>query len=73
MNSPFSKTLEVIREEVELEGYEPDTPEFNRVYLARRVRKCQEIQGVQDCTDCRAFIACGLAREYMISVKYGDK
>lgn len=71
MNSPFSKTLELIREEVELEGYEPGTYQFERVFLARRVKKCQELQGVVECMDCRAYLGCDLARQYMIDVKYG--
>lgn len=72
-DSPLSQTLELIREEVELEGYEPGTPEYDRVFLARRVRRCQEIQNVVECVECRAFWGCQLAREHMINVKYGGK
>lgn len=71
MNSPFSLTLELIREEVELEGYEPGTPEFERIFLARRVQRCQEMQNVLECMNCRAFLSCDLARQHMINVKYG--
>lgn len=66
-----SKILEDIKEEVELEGYEPGTPQFEKVYLARRVRACQELQGVIECRDCKAYIDCSLTKEYMMSVKYG--
>lgn len=71
MVSASSHSLELIREEVELEGYTPDTPEFERVYLARRVQRCQELQNVIECVNCRAFDACPLARQHMINVKYG--
>lgn len=72
MDLPVTSTiLEDIREEVELEGHEPGTPKFERIYLARRVERCQQMQGVRECRDCRAYLDCSLAKEHMMSVKYG--
>jgi hypothetical protein len=67
----LNRTLELIREELELEGYNPESPEFDRIFLARKVLKCQEMQHVKDCASCRAFIDCDLARQHMMNVKFG--
>lgn len=67
----MSRTLDLIREELELEGFEPGTPEFEHRFLARKVQRCQEMQNVQECANCRAFLECNLARQHMMNVKFG--
>jgi hypothetical protein len=69
----LSRILDELRDEVELEGYEPGTPEFERIFLARRVKKCQEFQLVEHCTQCKAFDYCELAKQHMKNLKYGGR
>lgn len=68
-----SRMLDVLQDDVELEGYEPGSDAYKRVLLERRVRKCQELQGVAECQNCRAFLNCNYAHEFLIARKYGGK
>lgn len=65
--------LDLLRDDLELEGFIPDTPQFERVFLARKVQRCQEMQHVKDCPSCRAFIDCDLSRKHMMITKFGGQ
>lgn len=69
----MSATLEELEEEVELEGLSPGTPEFERALLTKRVLRCQDMQGVSDCQNCRAFHDCDWGHRYLIQLKYKGK
>jgi hypothetical protein len=66
-----NRVLGQIYEEIELEGYTPGSPEFERLFRARRVEKCQEMQGVRDCETCKAFIDCDLIKQHRMDKKFG--
>jgi hypothetical protein len=66
-----NRVLELLNEELELEGFTPGTPEFERLLLSRKVHKCQEMQNTIDCPSCRAFIDCETARQYLMTVRFG--
>jgi hypothetical protein len=57
-------TLQKLREQAEDEGYEPGTPKYEYRYLELRVERCRELQEVTLCTDCRAFDACQIGKDY---------
>ncbi len=69
----LNRTLTLIRNEVELEGYVPGTPEYDRIFLERRVQKCQEMQNVKGCPSCKAFWDCSLVRQYTMDKKFGGQ
>ncbi len=69
----MTRLLDQIRYEVELEGFTPGTEVYERVLLGRRVEKCQELQSVQECVSCRAFLDCGLARKHMLNKQMGGE
>jgi hypothetical protein len=60
-----SRALYLLRDELELEGYAPGTPAFERLLTSRKVKRCQELQGVDKCESCRAYWDCGLVQQYM--------
>jgi hypothetical protein len=62
-----------LRYQVEDEGYEEGTPAFEQRLLALRVGKCQEMQNVTTCQECRAFDSCEMAHEYLRQKKYGPQ
>lgn len=59
-----------IEDQVTLEGYEPGTEAYERVFLERRVKKCQELQNVTECQNCPAFDRCDMAHQYLIQLRY---
>jgi len=69
----LNRTLILIREEIEMEGYVPGTPEFERAFLERRVSKCQEMQNVQGCPSCKAFWDCSLVKQFTMEKTFGGK
>ena len=56
--------LTKLREQAEDEGYEPGTPRYEYRYLELRVERCREMQDVTLCTDCKAFDACQISKDY---------
>jgi hypothetical protein len=69
----LSRLLTLIRDELELEGYAPGSPEYDSIFLTRQVGKCQEMQGVRECPSCKAFLDCQLAKRFMMQKKFGGQ
>ena len=61
----MSKILEQLEFQVEAAGYVPGTAEFARRFRAAQVEKCKEMQGVDHCSNCRAFLDCKLVRAHL--------
>lgn len=62
--------IEKIKFELELEGFDPESPEFEVALRTRRVRKCQEQKEVMHCKQCGYFQWCELAKEHLRSQRY---
>ena len=62
-----------IEDTLEWEGYKRGTKLFEATALARRVFACREAQGVRNCSECSASIACTLAESHARNAKYGVK
>jgi hypothetical protein len=61
----LSKVEKKIREDLEIEGYEPDTPKFEFLLLERKVEYCQVRQRVPRCPACKYYDYCPLVRDYL--------
>jgi len=61
----MNKVLDELEFQVEAAGYIPGTPEFARRLRAAKVTKCQEMQRVAFCSECRAFMECDLVRIHL--------
>jgi len=61
----MNKILDELEFQVETSGYVPGTAEFARRLRAAKVSKCKEMQNVDHCSNCRAFLDCTLVREYL--------
>jgi len=48
-----------------LEGYEVDTPAFERRVRQLQVTKCREMKGVSSCHECKFFDYCDLVKLVM--------
>lgn len=54
---------EALIAELELQGYEKNTPQFARVLRLRKMEKCREYQGLPSCRACQKAAFCRLAEE----------
>jgi hypothetical protein len=63
--------LRDLEDTLEFEGYKKGSAKFDAEMRARRVKICQEFQGVMSCTDCPAFLGCGLAEQHLRDRRYG--
>lgn len=66
-----NKVLDQLKEDLELEGFDPDSPAFAAHLLARQVKKCQELQQVRDCPQCQAFDDCDISKRYLMQLRFG--
>lgn len=60
-----------IQHQAEDEGLAVGTPQFEFRVLTLKVEKCMDMQGVPQCSDCRAFLGCELTKEHQRWQKYG--
>ena len=60
-----------LRNQTEDEGYEPGTPQFEFRFLALRVEKCMEGQGVTLCSSCKVFDDCEMTRTHERWKRFG--
>jgi hypothetical protein len=63
-------SLKQIEEELQAEGYQPDTPTYASALLRRKVAACQGQKGVRDCRDCNYFDHCETAKAYLVELRY---
>lgn len=61
----MSKVLDELEFQVEASGHIPGTPEFERRLCAAKVMKCQEMNRVDFCSNCPAFMDCSLVRIHL--------
>ena len=52
-------------------GYKKDSEKLKAALRARRVEMCREFKGLTSCTSCPAYIACTLAEQHFVDLKYG--
>lgn len=69
----MNNILDEITENTEDLGYKPGTPEFDKALCAAKVVRCQELQGVGICSDCRVFDYCDLIREHLLDIKFPSR
>lgn len=62
--------LATLREEVELAGFTPGTPQFERALRAKKIERCQAQKGVTECSSCNYFDHCEVAKEHLIDLRY---
>lgn len=63
--------LTKIRHQAEDEGLVAGTPLFEFRILTLKVEKCMEMQGVSQCSDCRAYLGCELTKEHQRWQQFG--
>lgn len=63
--------LEQLRIDLEMEGYQPGSPQFDAQLLGRQVEACQEMQGVAGCDACPAFDSCEIIKQHLRDIRYG--
>ena len=68
----FNKDLEELKIQLELEGYVPDTPKFEFLYLERKVKLCQARHLVTACRGCSYYEDCKLVKQYVACVVYKE-
>ena len=61
----MSATLQVIEYELELAGYRPGTPRYEKALLDRKVECCKQLQSVGVCSECRAYDSCELVKKFL--------
>ena len=66
---PRPSILETLHYETEMEGYAPNSSEFNFQFTKKRVGKCQEMHSVHQCEDCIANTDCELITSFNL-LKY---
>ena len=60
--------MERLKLEVELAGYDPETPDFGREVRLRQVQICQDMRGVATCSACSHQEHCDLFRQYYVDM-----
>lgn len=61
----MTKILDELEAQVEASGCIPDTEEFARRLRAAKVEKCKEMQQVDHCSACKAFLDCTLVKAHL--------
>lgn len=56
----MTRTLENLRDRVELAGFEPGTPEYDIELRRERVQQCMQMRNVNACSACSYFTDCEL-------------
>lgn len=56
----MTRILEDLKERVEMSGYEPGTPEFEKELRREQVQLCMQMQDVGECQECARFSFCEL-------------
>jgi hypothetical protein len=54
--------LAALEEQLEMIGYIPGTPAFEKEYRRQKVDLCKQFQGVDSCWSCKAFDHCSLIK-----------
>jgi len=62
---------EQLRLEVELEGYDQGSPQYEVVLRQRRVERCQGMRGISSCEMCIARDSCEVLRHHLRDLYYG--
>lgn len=60
-----NRILDDMRDQLEIEGMEIGTPAYEARFVAIRVDKCKQMQGVSRCLDCQAYDGCSLIKQHM--------
>lgn len=66
-----ARELERVRQDLEIEGYEPGSPDFEFLLLERRVQLCQVLHRAPQCGGCPHYDACTLVKDYLTQLRYG--
>lgn len=65
-------TDEDLVDEVSGEGHPPGSALHLELVTAKKVERCQEARGVNDCGACPHFAWCGVVKAHLTNLKYGE-
>jgi hypothetical protein len=71
IRNPRETWLAQTQLEVEAEGFQPGTPQFESKLRQRQVEACQVYQQVPNCSVCPAFDGCDMAKKHLMDIRYG--
>jgi hypothetical protein len=57
--------------DLEMEGYQPGSPQFEAQLRSKQVLMCQEMQGVPSCDACPAFDNCEIIKAHLRDIRFG--
>ena len=63
--------LEQLRLDLENEGYQPGSPQFEAQLRSKQVEACQELQEVPSCDSCPAFDGCEIIKAHLRDIRFG--
>ena len=63
------RLLQQLEDELEALGARPGTFAYDKMYRARKVELCKELQRVPSCNECRAFDHCTLVKQYLVDLR----
>jgi hypothetical protein len=63
--------LDELKEMVEAEGLQANSPEFEKRLLTLRVDRCKQLHDVDECSKCVAYEECALVRTFSFLQRYG--
>jgi len=69
----MSRIIDDLVDQIELLGFTPGTPEFDRELRKEQVNRCMEIQEVPSCTECARFTYCNLRLAYWRDIALGPE
>lgn len=64
MPPPNSRKIVEIEDTLHAEGYKPGTPQFDFLFVKRKIDLCQETRGVPSCQSCPVVEFCSLAADH---------
>jgi hypothetical protein len=65
--------LKALREQLEIEGYAPDSPQFKLLFVKRKTEMCQQFHKVPQCQACIAFDNCELSKIHLQNMAFLEK
>jgi hypothetical protein len=64
-------TIDQLKLDLELEGYEPGTPQFDVMLRQRQVEHCVEMKELPSCETCPAYFDCEIIKAHLRDLRYG--
>jgi hypothetical protein len=64
-------TVDQLKLDLELEGYELGTPQFEVMLRQRQVETCVEMKELPSCETCPAYFDCEIIKAHLRDLRYG--